>query len=75
VHTNVYYILLFMPNVFIISWQRMKRALLGGFGHKILPPLPEEEKENVDVGQGAFFKLELNIIIPLHFNIFRLLLK
>ena len=64
-----------MPNVFIVSWLRMKRSLLGGIGLKILPPLPEEEKENVHVGKDAFLKLEPNIFIPLHCNIFILLLQ
>ena len=29
-----------------------------------LPPLPEQEEDNIDVGQDDFFKLELNIFIP-----------
>ena len=35
-----------------------------------LPPLPEQEEDNIDVGQDDFFKLELNIFIPLRCNIF-----
>ena len=37
---------------------------------KLLPPLPEQEEDNIDVGQDDFFKLELNIVIPLRCNIF-----
>ena len=35
-----------------------------------LPPLPEQEEDNIDVGQDDFFKLELYIFIPLSCNIF-----
>ena len=47
-----------MPNVFIVSWLRMKRltlALFGGFGLKNFPPLPEKEEENIDVGQDNLY--------------------
>ena len=58
---NIYYTvnsILFMPNVFIVSWLRMKRltlALFGGFGLKNFPPLPEKEEENIDVGQDNLY--------------------
>jgi hypothetical protein len=40
-----------MPNVYIVSWLRLILALFGGFGLIFLLPLPEQEKENIEVGQ------------------------